>query len=58
MRTLAGDGHASSEVRVTPILTVIIISRDANMLGIEREEPNGFVRTRLVVQKRLGFPTA
>merc|ERR1719498_1059185 len=55
MRTLAEDGYAGAEVRVTPIRTEIIIraTRTREVLG---EKGRRIRELTAVVQKRFGFP--
>merc|ERR1711865_1195576 len=55
MRTLAEDGYAGVEVRVTPIRTEIIIraTRTREVLG---EKGRRIRELTMVVQKRFGFP--
>merc|ERR1712113_14015 len=55
MRTLAEDGYAGVEVRVTPIRTEIIIraTRTREVLG---EKGRRIRELTAVVQKRYGFP--
>mmetsp|Transcript_78895 Transcript_78895/g.203212 ORF Transcript_78895/g.203212 Transcript_78895/m.203212 type:complete len:234 (-) Transcript_78895:137-838(-) len=55
MRTLAEDGYAGVEVRVTPIRTEIIIraTRTREVLG---EKGRRIRELTAVVQKRFGFP--
>ena len=55
MRTLAEDGYAGVEVRVTPIRTEIIIraTRTQNVLG---EKGRRIRELTSIVQKRFNFP--
>ena len=55
--TLAGDGHASCEVRVTSIRTAIIILATRTREASSEKGPRIREETP-VVQKRLGFQTA
>ena len=55
MRTLAGDGHASSEVRVTSIRTEIIILATRTREALS-EKGQRIREDTLVVQQRTDFP--
>ena len=55
MRILAGDGYASAEVRVTPILTEIIIFATRTREALS-EKGQRIRKDTSVMQKRIGFP--